>query len=408
LSNPAARGRSSFALSYFALFAIYGVASPYLQILLRGLGYGPAAVGLFSGLFEVVGIAGPLVIARLADASGRFKPALFACAALACLPLAPLVLLHSPAATLLCLALLALGLRSMVPIMDAATVAMTSAGRGWDYGRIRAVGSAGFVSIALILQLIPGFDHGPPANIAIWIASIAAIFGLSLIPLPEAGKGGRRQGEVAAGIAVARIVRPRITPSGVGRESSACSGFSWPFILGLAIIALGRLAMSPVNSFFSLYLLDEVKWNAVGGMWALAALSEIPLMMLSGRIVARLGPLRANALGTGAIALRLAIYVLFPCPLGIVAAQLLHSLCFGLLHPAGVAFVALMVRPERRAQGMAAYIGLGVGLPAFAGSALGGLVVQGWGYRALFGSFIAFALLSLLLFASTRKKFAAA
>jgi PPP family 3-phenylpropionic acid transporter len=383
-------GRARFALSYFALFAIYGVASPYLQLLVRGLGYGPAAVGLFLGLFEVVGIAGPLVLARLSDASGRFRPSLFACAALACAPLAPLVLLRGPVATALSLAVLALGLKAMIPIMDASTVAMSSGTAGWDYGRLRATGSAGFVAVALALQMIPGFDRSPPERIALWIGIIAAIFGLSLAFLPESGAGKRRKAAPA--------------PDALPSRPKWVSGV---FLLGLLVIALGRLAMAPVYSFLSLFLVDEVKWDAVGGMWALAALSEIPLMMLSGRIVSRLGPMRAIALGTAAIAVRLAIYALFPSPAGIVAAQLLHSLCFGLIHPAGVAFVALMVPPSRRAQGMAVYMGIGVGLPTFAGSALGGMVVQGWGYRALFGSFIAFALAALLLFAAAKKKFAA-
>jgi MFS transporter, PPP family, 3-phenylpropionic acid transporter len=386
--------RFRYSLAYFSLFAIYGVASPYLQLLVRGLGYGPAAVGLFLGLFEVIGIAGPLAIARIADATGRFKPSLFACAALTCLPLAPLVLLRGPAATALCLALLALGLRSMIPVMDAATMAMSSSRPGWDYGRLRAMGSVGFVAVALALQAIPGFDRSPPGGIALWIGLVAAFFGLCLIPLPESGRAGRRPSPAA--------------PAPIGAPSPRARGVSGVFVLGLLVIALGRLAMAPVSSFFSLYLLDEVKWDAVGGMWALAAFSEIPLMILSGRIVSRIGPMRAIALSSAAIAIRLSIYALFPSPPGIVAAQLLHSLCFGLFHPAGVAFVTLMVPPERRAQGMAAYLGFGVGLPTFAGSALGGIVLQSWGYRALFGSFIAFALAAVALYAAKRGRFASA
>jgi MFS transporter, PPP family, 3-phenylpropionic acid transporter len=389
------RGRSRFALSYFTLFAIYGVASPYLQLLLRGLGYGPAAVGLFLGFFEVIGIAGPLALARLSDVSGRSKPSLFACAALTCLPLAPLVLLRGPAATALCLAVLALGLKSMIPLMDASTIAMSRARKSWDYGKLRVGGSAGFVTVAIVLQLVPGFDRSPPERIALWIGVLAALFGLCLFLLPESG-AGRREGANGR-----RRAATRGAPAGA-------RGVSGVFVLGLVVIALGRLAMAPVASFFSLYLVDEVKWNAVGGMWALAALSEIPLMILSGKIISRLGPMRAIALGSAAIALRLGIYALFPSPAGIVAAQLLHSLCFGLFHPAGVAFVALMVPPERRAQGMAAYMGIGVGLPTFAGSALGGIIVQGWGYRILFGSFIAFALAGIALYAAKRKSFASA
>jgi MFS transporter, PPP family, 3-phenylpropionic acid transporter len=389
--------RSRFALVYFALFAIYGVSTPYLQLLVRGLGYGPAAVGFLLGLFEIVGIAGPLAIARFADSSGAFKPSLLACAAMTCLPLAPLVLLRGPIATALCLASLALGLRSMIPLMDAATMAMASSRKGWDYGKLRSVGSAGFVAVAVVLQLVPGFDRSPPARIATWIGAFAAVFGLSLSLLPESGRKAR----VAEPAGPGRTAAP---PSSAARAR----GFSGVFVLGLLVIALGRLAMAPVSSFFSLYLVDEVRWDAVGGMWALSALSEIPLMILSGKIVSRLGPMRAIAIGSAAIALRLAIYALFPSPAGIVAAQLLHSVCYGLFYPAGVAFVALMAPPERRAQGMAAFVALGIGLPTFLGSALGGVVVQAWGYRALFGSYIVFALGAIVLYAAKRRSFASA
>lgn len=409
-----ALAKAPYALSYFSLFAIYGVASPYLQLLIRGLGYGPAAVGLFLGLFEVVGIAGPLVLARLADKKGKSKPFLFACAIFACLPLAPLVLLEGPLVTALCLAVLALGMKAMVPIMDSSVIAVTSSRKGWDYGRLRAAGSAGFVAIALTLQLIPGFDRSPPERIALWIGGAALAFGFCLLFLPE-GSRAAKGSALGAAAAAAPSDRGASPPdNAAAREAAAASarpgsgerrGATGVFILGLLVIGLGRLALAPVNSFLSLYLVDEVKWDAVGGMWAIAALSEIPLLIFSSRIIAKLGPMGSCAVGTGAIALRLAIYALFPSPAGVVAAQLLHSLCFGLLYPAGVAFVALMVPPERRTEGMALYSGLAVGLPTVAGSALGGIVVEAWGYRALFGSFIVFAVAGLALYFAERRRF---
>ena len=67
-----------FSLAYFMLFAVYGIISPYLQILVRGLGYGPAAVGLLLAFYEIVGILGPLVLARLADRYGSYRLALVA------------------------------------------------------------------------------------------------------------------------------------------------------------------------------------------------------------------------------------------------------------------------------------------------------------------------------------------
>jgi PPP family 3-phenylpropionic acid transporter len=128
-------------------------------------------------------------------------------------------------------------------------------------------------------------------------------------------------------------------------------------------------------------------------------------MILSGRIIARVGPMKVIALSAAAIALRLGICAAFPSPAGLVAGQLLHSLCYGLFQPAAVAFVSLRVPPERRAAGMVVFMGLGFGLPTFLGSALGGVVVEAWGYRLLFASYIVFALFALGLWAAARQVF---
>ena len=111
------------------------------------------------------------------------------------------------------------------------------------------------------------------------------------------------------------------------------------------------------------------------------------------------------ALSSAAIVARLALYTIFPSFGGIAAAQLLHSLCYGLYLPAAIRFVAERFPPERQATGMAIYMGAGVGLPAVIGSAIGGYVVEAWGYRTLFLSFTLFALASLALWAGTRARF---
>lgn len=116
----------------------------------------------------------------------------------------------------------------------------------------------------------------------------------------------------------------------------------------------------------------------------------------------------AIAIASGAVALRLAIYAIFPSPAGVVAGQLLHSLCYGLFQPAAVAFVALRVPPEQRSRGMAAFTSLGVGLPTFLGSSLGGLVVQAAGYRVLFASYTVFAAASVALYLVARRRFSEA
>jgi len=379
-----------FGLNYLAFFAIYGISSPYLQLMVRRLGYSPAAVGLFLGFFELIGITGPIYLGQIADRFGRLRPFLFASTAMILVGLGLLVPFRVPLITLLSLALLSLGLKTPVPVLDTALLRAIefSSKEGQkvpNYGLLRAIGSVGFVVVTIVTQSIPGFDSSPTGAMALAMGILACLFFASLFALPEIGTTHARS---------ERIV----------------FSFKWldsTYLLGLGVIALGRFAMAPIGSFFSMYLTEELRWHAVGAMSALAAICEIPFIILSWKFIQRKSPMLAVAIASCAIVVRLFIYALFPSPGGAVAGQMLHSLCYGLFQPAALAFVNLKTPPADRTTGMALYMGLGMGLPTFLGSALGGVVVETFGYRWLFGSYTFFALASLVVFWKFRARLTA-
>ncbi|OHE61800.1 MAG: hypothetical protein A2Z99_07180 [Treponema sp. GWB1_62_6] len=378
------------ALPFFAAFTIFGVASPFLPVLVRSLGYEPALVGILLGIFEVAGIAGPFLLGRLSDRLGRYRPSLALALALALVSLGPLALFRHPALTALALVVFAIGLRSILPLLDA--TATLTLGPGGDYGRPRAAGSVSFVLMALFLQYSSILPPHSPARIAFWIAVaiLGTLASLSVLPDRDPAELKARRAEHGA-------------EHGPASRGERRAPWDPAFLVGLAAIALGRLAMAPISSFFSLYVVEELKVDAVALMWALSAGSEIPFMYFSTWLIRRFGPPRLLAASVVAVAARLAVYALFPTFAGAVAGQLLHSLCFGLFHPAAVAFVATKVPKERRGVGMAMYLSLGNGLPTFLGSTAGGFIVEAAGYRVLFASFIVFALASLALFTATMK-----
>jgi PPP family 3-phenylpropionic acid transporter len=370
-----------FGLSYFLFFAIYGIASPYLPILLRGIGYSPGRVGLFLGIFELIGIGGPIFLAKRADARGKYNPYLLGSGFLILAGLLFLVAWKSPIATIISLGLISLGLKTPISVLDAALIKTiergeTSKKKLPSYGALRSLGSLGFVFVTLSVQFIPGFDTSPAWVMALAMAALTLAYMLGLSLLPEAGT----------------------KPEGRNRKRLDLSWIDHSFILCILIIALSRLSMSAYTSFFSLYLVEYLNWHTVGAMSALAAVVEIPMLMLSRRAMRKYSPIDLIQLSSVAVILRLLAYALFPTKGGVILGQVLHSVSYGLFHPAAVTLISLKTPPSERATGISILVGIGMGLPVFLGSTIGGLVIEAVGYRWLFAIFSLFSMGSIALY----------
>lgn len=372
-------------VAYLVFFAIYGISGPYLQIILRRLGYSPSIIGWFLGIAELVGIAAPIFIARIADHSGKSRPSLLYSGLAIMAGASALVTLKMPVITLLSITMLSLGLKTPIPVLDASIFKTIekqkiSGQKPLNYGMMRALGSLGYVIVTVTVQMVPGFDTKPPGIMVLTLVGITFLYLLSLFAIPDSGN---------------RIEKPK----------AQRLSFTWidsTFAIGLAVIALGRLAMSSVSSFLSLYLTEDLGWNSIGAMYALGAAVEIPMMMVAWKVMRRVSPMSIIALSSAAIIVRLLVYALFPTKLGVITGQVLHALCFGIFQPATVAFVNLKTPPAHRTTGMALLLSVGTGIPMFLGSAIGGMVAEAFGYRWLFASFTLFAASSLALYFSNK------
>ena len=134
-----------FLALYAALFAAFGVASPFFGAFLGGRGLGPEAIGLVLAAGTTMRlVAGPLG-GRVADRLGAARLVLVAyIAAAACvafwyLPADGLWLLL--AVSVAHAALLA----PITPIADALTLGAATQTRSFEYGWVRGAGSAAFI-----------------------------------------------------------------------------------------------------------------------------------------------------------------------------------------------------------------------------------------------------------------------
>ena len=374
-----------FIPAYATLNIIYAIIVPYLPLLMRSLGYSAAVVGILLAVAEGAGILGPFLFGKMADRSGRYKGHIilgYIMTASVALPLAYFV---HPLLSALFVAVISCGYRSAVPILDAITT--INIGEKGNYGKIRVSGSISFVCFLLFMQWNTILKPNSAVNIAIWIsvAAIAAIIAISFLP----SKYTTRQ------TVVKNSKKTDLSPE----QSAVLKKSIWTpyFMVGLASIALSRLALTPSHSFLPLFLVEYMNWDAVALVSALAAISEIPFMLLSHRLIRRFGVMPILVFTSAMVALRLGLYAIFPFKAGIITAQLLHSFCFGLFHPAAITFISGNVAPEQRSYGMTLYISLGTGIPVLIGNFIGGFIVDFSGYRTLFGCFTIFAIIGALI-----------
>jgi PPP family 3-phenylpropionic acid transporter len=387
--------QSSAVVLCAVVFTAYASISPYLAILVRSLGFSQTITGLLLGAAEISAVAAPFLFGAWADKRGDYKVPFLTILALWAVSGAAIFLFKNPLVSALLIPLMAVGYRASLPLSDA--VITVNIGRTGNYGTIRAVGSLVFVLVVLALQVTPVYPPVNARNIVFWnLISAAALLAVILcLPAPF--------------LRPARSVSPRAALAPERQAGKGRSIWTPAFTLGLAIIFLNRLAFSPIQTYISLYTVEYLRWDAAGLVVAVSAFSEAPFILLSDKIIRRWGtdaaPKRSCAglyrlliLTTAAVAIRLLCLALFPSKIVLIMSQTLHSLTFGVFHPAAIAFIVANVPPEKRAVGMTVYMSLGTGFPTFLGNIAGGLIIEHAGYRARFGSFIFFALLALLLY----------
>ncbi|MDR0496055.1 MAG: MFS transporter [Treponema sp.] len=373
-----------FIPSHVAINFVYGIITPYLPLMLRNLGYRAAVVGILLAISEGAGILGPFLFGHLADRDGKYKSKLVIAYIFTAAAAFPIAVFSNPVISAVLIALLAVGYRSAMPLIDAITT--INLGETGNYGKIRVSGSIAFVCFMFFMQWIPVLRPNTPFNIALWICitSVLAIIATIIIP---SRLTNLKVPEKDAGI-----------DDGQNATEQRKTIWTPVFIIGLIIIALSRLALTPIYSFLPMFLVEYMRWDAVGLMLAVAALSEIPFVYFSRPLIRKFGSMPILAFASAMVALRLAIFAIFPFKAGIITGQLLHSFCFGLFHPAAVAFITGCIPPKQRSFGMTVYLSLGCGVPLFIGNFLGGFIIDFAGFRSLFGTFTVFGILGTLIY----------
>lgn len=348
-------------LLYSALFAAFGVASPFLPALLQQDGLPPDRLGYVLAAGTAVRLlAGPLG-GRLADRSGRATMVLAGFTAAA----AAIALLYGPARGLALLLMVSVAhaavLAPLTPVADALALGSSQRAPGFPYGWVRGAGSAAFIVGALGAGQWVG-QHGLDAIIGLNAGLLAVAAGCCML-VPNRLAGAERSA----------------APAGAGAVRALLALPVYVRLMAVACLVGGSHAMH--DAF------EVIRWRAAGlsaqqssVLWALSVAGEVVVFFVAGpALVRRLGAGRAAALAAAAGAVRwsaAAVTAWFPV---MALVEPLHGLTFALLHLACMDVIGRTVPARFAATAQAVYATVAMGAASAVMTAASGWFYQWFG-----------------------------
>lgn len=346
--------------SYFGYFAAVGCFVPYIALYYRLLQLNGLQIGVLSAILPLgIAFVAPLWGA-VADTFSAHRLMLRSALVLAALTVLLLTRVTSFGWLLLLLIVLAACLAAIPALLD--SYAMTIAEReGASYGQLRVWGSVGYI---LSVWLVAWYMGQNLSQFFLYAYAVALLLTcVASLGLPAL----QPRSAQPAWLGVSTIVRNRSV-----------------LLLLLTVFVVTSNA-TIMSSYFSIYLTDiGGTAQLVGTASALAAISELPVMVFGRRLLDRFTSRNILVLAVSTYLLR---FVLYSVPLAlpwVLAVQLLHGLSFGLNLMASVTLVHELAGRERAATAQGVLSSMSMGFGAITGSLVGGALLDQIGAVGIF------------------------
>jgi MFS transporter, PPP family, 3-phenylpropionic acid transporter len=356
-----------FLLLYGALYAAFGIGSPFLPLFLRSRGMEPEALGILLGATTVVRMLTAPLAGRLADALHAFRTQLAGFAVLS----AVAFLLFLPANAFWPIVLVTLFqaamLAPLVPLSDAMALAAAQPQgdprRGaFEYGWVRGAGSAAFICGLLVAgQAIGGLG----LNSMMWGAALFLVAtAVSALWLPEIARQPGSPGGEQPPHAWLMLLRQQ--------------SFVW--LIAVAALVLGSHAMH--DSFAIIrWRQAGISSSVISVLWSESVAAEVLVFLWLGPFtLGRVRPTAAMAIAALCAIVRWTVLAKTTATFALALVEPLHGLTFALLHLACMRIIATTVPPNLAGTAQALY-----GVVAIGGATGLLTAVSGWLY-ARFGS----------------------
>lgn len=389
----------------FILFMSLGITGPVNSLYVASLGASYVEIGLLGTVTSLTVILFGFVWGRASDNLGGRKP--FLVVGLAAMALINGLIAVAPSYHYLFL-LRVVGGTAMAAYTTSSLALMgdllerRTTARGRRMGIYRGLGSLGFGMMAFASGTVADrLSLRAPFGLAALFLLVA--FALSLtVKEPRVSPTVRLSFSVSLQLlltvvwrggveglnSLVAVFRPRANElRGQGTVGSAGGTPRLPLTPLLVAAFLWSLVIGAVYAVWANYMVDELGYSqaAMSRLWALASLSEFPLMIVAGWLSDRLGRLAVLCLGFVAWTLVFTGYVIAPWMPWIVSIQLTRGFAYSAYTAAAMTYATEVRSREQRGTVSGLYNSAG-GLGAILGSSLGGIQTQLMGFQAMIGT----------------------
>jgi MFS transporter, PPP family, 3-phenylpropionic acid transporter len=335
---------AKFIVLYTTLYSAFGVVSPFLPAYFENRGLTTQQIAVVIGLGTALRLASGPLIGRFADRHRMWRGALTICAGGSGAVAIAYVSARAFAAFLLVSLAQSILLAPLTPIADAMALSKSreTAGKGFEYGWVRAAGSAAFVA-GLIVSGRAVASLG--LVVTIWLNALLLVAGsLAALSLPNIQVTG---------------VSPHVERAGHFRQLLEMRSFRR--LLLVAALVLGSHAL---HDTFAVIQWREAGISTVTAslLWSESVAAEVIVFLLVGPVlVRRLGPAYAAMLAAGAGVVRWTVLGATTQVVPLALVEPLHGLTFAVLHLASMRLIASTVPSHLAASAQALYGTLAVG-----------------------------------------------
>jgi MFS transporter, PPP family, 3-phenylpropionic acid transporter len=362
-------GPVAYILLYAAMYAAFGVASPFWPAYFETKGLTSQQIGLTLAVAMVVRLAAGPLIGRFADLSDSLGAVLASCLVMAAATAAAFPLANSFWPLLFIALVQAAALAPTTSLADALSVNAAKpqlAGKPFEYGWIRGSASAAFVAGTLTIGQLIGPGNFTPI---IWMnVALLAMAGCATGLLPSvAARSGPLGGTSPDRADMRELV-------GIARFRA---------LILVSALVLGSHAM---HDAFAVIRWSEagVKAPVISLLWSEAVAAEVVVFFLIGpALIDRLGPRGAATLAAVAGIIRWSVAGVTTSVLLLSIVQPLHGFTFALLHLACMRMLGALVPINLSATAQSLYA-FSSGLATAALTLLSGTLYAGYGGLAFF------------------------